>query len=68
MVVAADHIPQSTQPLFNTLDLDCIGKCVSKVCEFLVGGGGGDEEAFSVTSCQSANDSCTGDGTVCNGD
>jgi len=68
MVIAAYHIPQRTQPFFNALDLDCIGKRVSKVCEFLVGGGGRDEEAFSVASCQSANYACTGDGAVCNGD
>lgn len=49
VVVGDDDVAQRRQPLFYPLDLDAVGQRVAQVLQFLVGRGGGDEEAFAVS-------------------
>jgi hypothetical protein len=48
VVVGADNVTEGGEAFFNPLDGDGRGKGVADVGEFLVGGGGGEEEAFAV--------------------
>lgn len=50
MVVTADDVSERRQSLLDPLDLDAVRNRVSQVLEFLVGGGGRDEETFAVTA------------------
>jgi hypothetical protein len=49
VVVAADDVAEGGEALFDSLDSYGGGKGVAQVEEFLVCGGGGDEEAFAVS-------------------
>ena len=48
VVVAADHVAEGGEALLDSRDCDGGGEGVAQVLEFLVGCGGGDEEAFAV--------------------
>jgi hypothetical protein len=49
VVVAADNVAQCGQSLFYALDLHRVWEGVAQVLQFLVCGGGRDEETFAVT-------------------
>lgn len=49
VVVGADDVAEGGEPFFDSLDGDGGGEGVADVGEFLVGGGGGEEEAFAVS-------------------
>lgn len=67
VIVRADHIPQCRQPLLNPLDLDFVRYAVAEMLQFLVGGGGGDEQTFAVAGRQAPDDARAGDGAVGDG-
>lgn len=48
IVVACNDVSERGETFFDSLDGYCVGEGVSDVLEFLVGCGGGDEEAMSV--------------------
>jgi len=48
VVVGADDVAEGGEALFYPLDFYGVGDGVAEVLEFLVGGCGGDEEAFAV--------------------
>ncbi len=68
MIITANHIPQRTQPLLYTLDLDRIWKRIPQMLEFLVGRCGGHQQAVLVADSQTADDAGAGDGSVADGD
>ena len=55
MVVGADDVAERGEALFYALDLDGVGDRVAQVLELLVGRGGGDEEAFSVSGVRAVS-------------
>ena len=48
MIVTANDVAQRRQPLLYSLDFDLIRYRISEMLQFLVGGRGRHEEAFSV--------------------
>lgn len=67
VVVGANDVAKGGEALFDALDLYTVRDAVSQVLQFLVGGRGGDEQAFAVTGGQAADDACAGDGGVADG-
>jgi len=49
VVITADDVAEGGEALFDALDFNGGREGVAQVLEFLVGGRGGDEEAFAVT-------------------
>lgn len=68
MVVAANHISQGREALFDALYFDCVGDAVAQVLQFLVRGTGGYEQAFAVAGCEASDYPRAGDCAVADGD
>lgn len=68
MIIASDDVPQRTESLLDTLDLDLVRDAVSEVLELLVGGGGGDQQALAVPGGQAPDDAGAGDSAVADRD
>mmetsp|Transcript_3807 Transcript_3807/g.5726 ORF Transcript_3807/g.5726 Transcript_3807/m.5726 type:complete len:88 (+) Transcript_3807:450-713(+) len=68
MIIACDDIAQCRQTLFYALYDDLVGEGISEVLEFLVGRGGGDEEASSVSHCCATYEAAAADCSVDYGD
>ena len=64
VVVCADYVSERREAFFDALDFYAVGDRVAEVLEFLVGCGGGDEEAFFVSGCEAADDAGAGDCAV----
>lgn len=68
MVIAANDIPQRTQPLLYPLDLNRVRQGIPQMLQFLVGRCRGHKQAILVADGQTPHDTGSGDGGVADGD
>jgi len=59
MIIATNDISQGGKTFFNSLDDDGVRKGIAEVLEFLVGCGGGDEEASFISDCCAADETAS---------
>lgn len=61
VIIAAYNVSKRRQALFYSLYFDFVWERIPQVLKFLIGCCCRDQKTLSVTSCQTTNDSCSGD-------
>lgn len=68
VVVGGDDVAEGGEALLDAGDADAVGEGIAQMLQFLVGCGGGNEEALAVAGGEAADDAGAGDGGADGGD